>query len=504
MSRDVVIVDLRCSQKIQESCSMTMDQDSLQLHVEVVTINDFQPESIEPITPHERQVVDAIIAIWKEDPSTESLGMAKLHSLVKKKHPNWTLSEKRVKALLKQFGLAPTALEEQYSYAKDIKSELTPDVKFPDTVNLVMTTKRGKGLYAKRDISKGSLIWEETQLFFIPPLAHAELIKTGKACTYCGKLANQTSRTRAGVSVLRGLDCNVCQEIWCTKKCKGLNQSSHGHLKHTMISRSKAKLIDADAYSRLLAYCIKEQWNALYAITLIQAEILLDKSGVKGRQFAAMARVSQKVRYKALDSSAGAFDSLQGGALFLQEQQEELWKEGFNMFCEVFPKSLQAGELSFDEFMYMMGTYNINNLDSCVFLIQSHLNHNCDPNTDVQTSSNRYEGLKVFAARDLKGGEELTTTYVNPDHTVQQRQRALRVNWGFICKCNKCKEDLNTQQRRKSSSASSLKDKAGIRELLQKTSKEMDGNEIELEIPLDHNGERRKSVRFDEKVIKVV
>lgn len=479
--------------------------DEIQQGIEVVVINDFQPESELPTVPHERQVVDAVIAIWKEDPSTESIGVGKLHSLVKEKHPNWSVSEKRVKLLLKKFGLTISASEEQYSYAKEIQSETTPDLNLPDTVSLVMTSRRGKGLYAKKNISRGSLIWEETQMFFVPPLANAELIKSGKACTFCGKLANQTARNKTGVSVLRGLDCNVCQEIWCSQYCKKLGQQSHGQLKHTMHSgRVATKLIDADAFSDLLSYCIKEQWNALYAIALIYADILLDKSGVKRRQFRAMARVSQKVRYKALDSSAGAFDSLQGGALFLEEQQENLWQEGYKTFCKVFPRSFEKDEVSFEEFMYMMGTYNINNLDSCVFLIQSHLNHNCDPNTSVETAPiNRYDGLKVFAARDIKAGEELTTTYVNPAHTVQQRQRELRVNWGFVCKCRKCKDDLTSQQRRKSSSTAPMKDKKDIRELLEKTSKEIDGNEIELEIPLDHNGERRKSVRFDEKVVKV-
>ena len=52
-----------------------------------------------------------------------------------------------------------------------------------------------------------------------------------------------------------------------------------------------------------------------------------------------MARVSQDVRYKALNSSAGTFDSLNGGALFVQEQQEHLWKIGYEKFLRVFPKT---------------------------------------------------------------------------------------------------------------------------------------------------------------------
>ena len=185
----------------------------------------------------------------------------------------------------------------------------------------------------------------------------------------------------------------------------------------------------------------------------------------------------------------------------MEEQQEKLWEEGFKLFADVFP-SVPPQDLHYDEFLFLMGTYNINNLDSSVFLTQSHLNHNCDPNTSVETSFKKYEGLKVYAARDIRGGEELTTTYVNPSHTVQQRQRELRVNWGFSCKCQKCKDDLNTQQRRKSSTAGQHKERSEIKKLLEETGKQL-GDNNELEIPLDYNGERRKSVRFDEKVVKV-
>ena len=134
----------------------------------MISINDSQPEDSSPVVPHERQVVDCVIEIWKEDPSTESLGMSKLHALVKQKHPNWSISEKRVRSLLKQFGLAFNN-QEQFTYAKEITSVMTPDIELPANVHIIMTSKRGKGLYAKRDIAKGDLIWSEEPLFSFHP-----------------------------------------------------------------------------------------------------------------------------------------------------------------------------------------------------------------------------------------------------------------------------------------------------------------------------------------------
>lgn len=54
-------------------------------NIEILTINDKSPEEIstEPVVPHERQIVDNVIKLWKEDSANEDLGVSKLHALVK-------------------------------------------------------------------------------------------------------------------------------------------------------------------------------------------------------------------------------------------------------------------------------------------------------------------------------------------------------------------------------------------------------------------------------------
>lgn len=463
--------------------------------IEVISINDSQPEDPSPLVPHEQQIVDCVIALWKEDPLAESLGASKLHGLIKQKHPNWSVSEKRVKSLLKKFGLLTTGSQEQFTYASQITSESTPNLDLPSKIEIKTTKEAGKGVYAKHNIEKGELIWLEEPLFFVPPLLNVKLMKHGTACSNCGKILQQSE----GDTVLLGLDCNACSEVWCCKKCKVNKSVLHGLLKHNAHhpNSKRAKMLDSMAFSQLEDYCLQEQWNSLYAITLIYADILCDNSGIKSQQFHSMARVSQDVRYQALKSSAGVFDSLSGGTAFEQEQQEELWKIGYEKFQMVFP----SNPIGYSEFLCMLGSYNINNFDSNLFLIESHLNHNCEPNVSVEADLDRILGLKVFATRDIKAGEELTRTYVNQSHTVQQRQRELRVNWGFICNCSRCDDDLKQQHRRKSSSSSAVS-AASVRRMLQEMGNSADETEIELCIPTDiSKGERRKSVRFDEKVV---
>lgn len=470
-------------------------------NIEILSINDKTPEemSTEPVVPHERQIVDDVIKLWKEDSANEDLGIAKLHALVKKRNPNWSLSEKRLKSVLKSFNLLNTA--QQFTYANEITSKETPNLTLPKNIRLQFTKNRGKGLYSSNFLKEGDLIWEEkSPLFFIPPLDRVNLIANSKACTYCGSLISSNSASK---SVLLGLDCNVCSDVWCSLHCKKTDKI-HQLLKHNVYhddtTKKNKKQIISSAWIKYEKFCSENKWNAAFAIGLIHSYCITDKTGVLGQQFDAMAKVRQDIRYKAIDSSGigASFDNNNngGGALFVKEQQESLWHEGHKMFNEIFP----LNQISYEEYLTFLGTYNINNIDGSLFLIQSHLNHNCQPNVRVKFGEKKTDGIKVYAKRDIKANEELVTSYVNPSHSLNQRLRELRVNWGFICNCSKCKDDAKSIQRRKSNEASGQHSKNDIKKLLTETH---DGEEFEMEIPTEGQRSRRKSVRFDEKVIAV-
>lgn len=476
-------------------------------NIEILTINDKAPEEIsnEPVVPHERQIVDNVIKLWKEDSANEDLGISKLHMLVKERNQNWSLSEKRLKTVLKSFNLLSSA--QQFTYANEITSKETPNLSLPKNVRLQFTKNRGKGLYSTNAFKEGELIWEEkSPLFFIPPLDRLNIIANSKACTYCGSLISSNHSSR---SVLKGLDCNVCKDVWCSQFCKKTDKI-HQLLKHNIYhddssKKSNKKQIVSSNWIKYEKFCHDNKWNAAFAIGLIYAYCITDKTGVLSKQFDAMAKVRQDIRYKAIDSSGvgASFDNSNngGGALFVKEQQESLWHQGHELFNEAFP----LDHLSYEEYLTYLGTYNINNIDGSLFLIQSHLNHNCDPNVRVVFGEKKTDGIKVYAKRDIKANEELTTSYVNPNHSLNQRLRELRVNWGFICTCAKCKNDAKTIQRRKSNETASLNTKNEIKKMLNDNH---DGKEFDIEVnghqsSEPHERPRRKSVRFDEKVIAV-
>ena len=70
-------------------------------------------------------------------------------------------------------------------------------------------------------------------------------------------------------------------------------------------------------------------------------------------------------------------------------------------------------------------------------------NHSCDPNISVRHLEQRtaLARISVIARRDIKVGEELTVTYVNPQMGLYERRQGL-LEWGFgQCKCARCAQE---------------------------------------------------------------
>ena len=109
---------------------------------------------------------------------------------------------------------------------------------------------------------------------------------------------------------------------------------------------------------------------------------------------------------------------------------------------------------------------------SAIYPKTSRLNHSCNPSVSVMTKasfcknnpkSGSYHAaehadmLVVVALRDLEPGDALTSNYVGgldergnrtvcfpPDWDVHKRQRLLKMK-GFVCKCERCVEELRAE-----------------------------------------------------------
>ncbi|KAL8533784.1 hypothetical protein ACS0TY_009975 [Phlomoides rotata] len=70
-----------------------------------------------------------------------------------------------------------------------------------------------------------------------------------------------------------------------------------------------------------------------------------------------------------------------------------------------------------------------------LWILASFINHSCDPNTRRVHIGDH---VVVHAARDVKAGEELCFAYFDVLSPLNNR-REMANNWGFRCKCKRCK-----------------------------------------------------------------
>lgn len=373
--------------------------------------------------PGEREIVGAVIELWKQNSANESLGNAKLHALVRQSHPSWSLSEKRLKNVLKAHGLQTNA--PLFQYVSETKSYAIPDLSLPSGVKLNLTKARGKALYATKDLKAGEKLWSEEALVLVAPVDHIAIMRKSLACAYCARPFQARSSAGGLNGVPRGgTECGSCFAQWCNARCKK-KDLIHSAIWHNSL-HSK---IDLNGWIRYENFCIENQWMAAYSYGIVLISILRDPSkGELQQKIDAMATVRQDIRQKAVDNNSHGL---------VAEHHEEMWQQGWKLLKEAVGK---AYVLAYEEYLCGLGMVNINNLDGSIYLVHSHLNHSCDPNVEVKITG-RTSGITVTAKKDIRGGQELLTCYVNPNDELNKRRYDLRINWGFICNCSRCKEE---------------------------------------------------------------
>lgn len=80
-----------------------------------------------------------------------------------------------------------------------------------------------------------------------------------------------------------------------------------------------------------------------------------------------------------------------------------------------------------------------------IFVLQSCMNHNCEPNVEVVSHLDSAIVLKT--TRPVKKGEELSLSYLASNAPLHQRQKKF-ANWFFKCRCNKCEREAKYSSNR--------------------------------------------------------
>jgi hypothetical protein len=147
--------------------------------------------STAPISPPEEDLKTAVLSLKKEHPA---LGIAKLHALLLSENPAWTVSEKRLRRILKNSDPQqqlqqqqqqqrqaagsvdggspagrPSTASETHAYPSSALVEGLDVAKWTTAVEVhYFDRRKGKGLVAKEQISEGQVVWKEDPFVIAP------------------------------------------------------------------------------------------------------------------------------------------------------------------------------------------------------------------------------------------------------------------------------------------------------------------------------------------------
>ena len=78
-----------------------------------------------------------------------------------------------------------------------------------------------------------------------------------------------------------------------------------------------------------------------------------------------------------------------------------------------------------------------------LYAISSTMNHSCNPNAFFykREGVDRTNDIVLFAARNIKKGEEISISYINNAMDYDDRQALLEYPYRFTCICEKCKQE---------------------------------------------------------------
>ena len=94
--------------------------------------------------------------------------------------------------------------------------------------------------------------------------------------------------------------------------------------------------------------------------------------------------------------------------------------------------------------------YDIPCLGTALFSVQSGLNHDCDPNSEPFKDERDITGAcTIVARRDIAAGEEITISYLDDDDKSRDERQDALADYGFVCRCDRCENELMVTRRRR-------------------------------------------------------
>ncbi|TBU59985.1 SET domain-containing protein [Dichomitus squalens] len=403
------------------------------------------------ISPSEDDLKGALVALKTANPT---LGVPKIHARLVAEHPEWIVSEKRTRKVLQNQGLVQTL-----SASGAASGQVHPTSKLIEGLDVTKwTTKaevkyfgkaKGKGLVAKEAIAEGEVIWKEDPFILAPEWNLYDLQMSSHACGHC---STPLTTSLLIVPCSASTSSTPCPVRFCSRLCLSRSGRTHPLL---CTSRNPAA-------APLLHFARKNQWMALHALAQMTARVLLTFQQ-DDKLFAEDWEVVRSLAQLGMEERAKGGWCMRGHRLGA-EPDRAMWKKAHKLYVQAFqepatdaekkrlakllkkplPQDVSDTLFDYEAFLRGLGRMSLNlEAHGGLYVLHSHLNHNCDPNVSVRHLDQRtaLSRITVIARRDIAPGEELLVTYVNPELSLEQRRRGL-MEWGFgKCACERCRKE---------------------------------------------------------------
>lgn len=446
-----------------------------------------------PITPSDEDLAAALTDLRGGNPT---LGASKLHAKLLDVHPDWSVSEKRVKKSLAVNNLVilpPPPKSSSGDVAGSLKKEdglPTPSYTTVQSFNVSQYAQkikvvdfghpRGKGLVATAPIAQGEELWSEVPFVHAPDWEVYDLQAASRACMYCmTQLSGNALQASIPCQYSKNVFTTGCSARFCNRLCLLRAQKLH-----PLLCQSANP-----GCTLLLAFARQRHWTAYYAVVQCIARILLAEDQGRHQEaedgfnfLVALSRITMEDRWKINGSNITTQDqqiwklshTLAVQALLEPENPRDK-KQLSKLLSKPISDKYRERLFKYDDFMQMTAGMSLNlHYRGGLYLLHSHLNHSCQPTLSISilpppssvTTSNQASRsqplrLTAVARRDIKPGEELTISYVNPDYPLEVRRRELRFWVIENCRCPRCVKEEKAEKSKAGASAVADKTKEG-------------------------------------------
>eukprot|EP00743_Colponemidia_sp_Colp-15_P007291 GILK01007874.1.p1 GENE.GILK01007874.1~~GILK01007874.1.p1 ORF type:complete len:518 (+),score=59.49 GILK01007874.1:37-1554(+) len=327
-----------------------------------------------------------------------------------------------------------------------------------NSLDIEVTADRGRGLFTSTDVSADRLLWKERPWFCYPKLREG-VNPVGHICSHCCR-ALRTQST---------LVCDRCdgaagpwglvgaKEEYCSHQCRAEAYVQY----HRVLCAKATDLADFNRQHRDMRNV--NMLNVIRYVACIVQDIQreridltseLDQKNYDNGYFGVTWDYLKRLEFHDANSNTSAVAQVHRTiSILLFTPSEGVFSsaeaELFRRFFTVEFIQRLYGIMFYNSLgVPLAGVYGVQQdfseapTGGGIYPIVTFCNHSCDPNLQVESSTESGDVVFIRTRRRIVAGEELTIAYIDINLPYEERQSQLRLKYNFACRCVRCSAEF--------------------------------------------------------------